>query len=309
MTTVFLFMRSIGLLATAVLVVALPAFGCSANVSATPEQADAEASSPTAAVIVVQRTIGDGTRGEAVARFIRVRGRQDQGEALRVVGAAVDFPALGTCLSLTTFDKNPSALAAPVAHEPAPSVQLLDVGAVSMEANGVQTQLFARQVPDVVDLVSGVVYATPAPRITDAEFLPARGRYVLRVAGAHDADAFVVTASAPGDLAELRVAGQDGRVVVLPSGGAADLAWEPGATDDMVYVDVNATSLTQGSTHAPTIRCAFTDAGRATIAAALLPDDGTLSIHRVHRERFRAPRIDSGEMRFDFAKVVSFSRR
>lgn len=300
-----MFMRSIGLFTAAVFGLALPAFGCSANVSATPEQADAEAnaSAPTAAVIVVQRTVGDGARGEAVARFMRMRGRQDQADALRVVGAAVDFPALGTCLSLTTLDR--SVAIAPVSAvsplEPAPSVQLLDVGAVSMEANGVQTQLFARQVPDVVDLVSGVVYA----RATDAEFLPARGRYVLRVAGALDADAFVVPASAPGDLGDLRVAGQDGRVVALPPAAAADLSWEPGAADDMVYVDVNATSVAQ----MPTIRCAFSDAGRATIAAALLPDDGTLSIHRVHRERFRARGIDSGEMRFDFAKVVSFSRR
>lgn len=287
-------------LALTTAVVALAAFGCSANVSASPEQADAEAGGPTAAVVVVQRTSGDGARTEAVARFMRLRGRADQAEALRVVGAAVDLPALGSCFSLTSVSSGATASTA----DPAPSVQLLDVGAVSMEANGLQTPLFPRQVPDVVDLVSGVVYA----RAADAELLPARGRYVLHVGGGTEADGFVVTATAPGDLADLRVAGQDARAVSMGAGASAELTWEPGANDDAVFVDVNAAAIPNAA-RMPTIRCAFPDAGHATIAAALLPDDGTLTIHRVHRERFRARGVDAGELRFDFAKVVSFARR
>ena len=291
-------------------VLAATAFGCSANVSASSgsgsgELSDADASASTAAIIIVERTVGDATRGEATARFLRMRTRPTTDDALRVVGANVDFPAMGTCISLAT-------LGSPRPPEPAPSVQLLDVGTVSMEANGVQTNLLARQVPDVVDLVSGVVYA----RATDAELLPARARYVLRVSGVGgtvDADPFTVTASAPSDLGDLRVGGQDARAIAIAAGASAELTWEPGAGDDMVYVDVNAatpTTLPLGArTRDTTVRCAFGDTGRATIAAALLPDDGTLTVHRLHRERFRARGIESGEMRFDFAKVVAFIRR
>jgi hypothetical protein len=172
-----------------------------------------------------------------------------------------------------------------------------------MEANGVRTPLFARQVPDVVDVVSGIVYA----RAAEGDLLPPRTRYTLRVAGAADADAFVVEATAPGDLAELRVSGQDARAVVLAAGAGADLAWDAGSPDDVVYVDVNAGG--DLGAHTPTLRCAFADTGSATVAAALLPDEGTIGIHRIHREHFRARDVDSGEVRFDFAKVVSFSRR
>jgi hypothetical protein len=278
------------LLLPATAVLGLAAFGCSATVSATPEQGDAEAASQTAALVTVQRT--DVARSEAVARFMRIRGRQDAAEALRAVGGAVDLPALGTCVSLASV--------ASANATPTPSVQLLDVGSVSMEANGVQTALFARQVPDVVDVVSGIVYA----RAAEAEMLPARTRYTIRVGGAADADAFVVEATAPADLADLRVSGQDARAVALAPGAAADLAWSAGAADDLIYVDINGSSLA-GST----LRCAFADTGSASVAAALLPDEGSLAIHRLHRERFHTGAIDGGEVRFDFAKVVSFSRR
>jgi hypothetical protein len=273
-------------LATAA-VLSLAAFGCSANVSATPDVADADANARTAAVIVVERTVGDGARGEATARFMRMRDSHTD-EALRVVGATVDFPALGTCLSLATLGTKSSVGAAS-----APSVQLVHVGDVSLEANGLATSLSARQIPDIVDLVSGVVYA----RATEPDLLPARARYVLRVSGASDAEPFTIAANAPADLADVRV---------VPSASAIDLTWEPGGADDMIYVDIVASG--EGSAKMPTVRCAFGDAGRATLAGALVPDDATLSVHRLHTERFRARGIDSGEMRFDFAKIVAFSR-
>jgi hypothetical protein len=269
-------------------VLSLAAFGCSANVSATPDVADADANARTAAVIVVERTVGEGARGEATARFMRMRD-PNTAEALRVVGATVDFPALGTCLSLASLGTmaTQNAASAPAT----PSVQLVHVGSVSLEANGLATSLSARQIPDVVDLVSGVVYA----RATEPDLLPARARYVLHVSGAADAEPFSVAAHAPADLAEVRVA-------TAPS--SIDLAWEAGSLDDMVYVDI----VSAADSKMPTVRCAYGDSGHATLAGALVPDEATLSIHRLHSEHFRARGIDSGEMRFDFAKVVAFSR-
>ena len=49
-----------------------------------------------------------------------------------------------------------------------------------LETSGVATVLPPRRLPDVADLVSGVVYA----RAAEAEAMPARGRYELKIAGA-----------------------------------------------------------------------------------------------------------------------------
>jgi hypothetical protein len=156
-----------------------------------------------------------------------------------------------------------------------------------MEANGVSTSLQPRRLPNVVDVVSGVVYT----RSADGETLPARAPYVLRVAGAAELEPFTVAASAPADPSDLRV-------VLAP--GIIELTWEAGAGDDVVYVDV-AGRLT------PTLRCSFADTGRAQIPAAV--EEGTIAVHRLHRERFKARGIDAGEIRFDFARVATFSRR
>ena len=66
-----------------------------------------------------------------------------------------------------------------------------------MAANGVETTLFARQVPDVVDLVSGVVYTT---RDTLASSFPDSGSYLFRVAGSAGLGASSFVASSPGKL-------------------------------------------------------------------------------------------------------------
>ena len=98
-----------------------------------------------------------------------------------------------------------------------------------------------------------------------------------------------------------------GRVAVLLAPGAAvDLSWEPGAIDDLVYVDVASKDV-----GTPVMRCLFADNGRAAVASASFGavEEGTLSVHRLHREAFRARGLDSGEVRFDFARAVSFTRR
>src|SRR5512140_205438 len=122
--------------------------GCSAPVAASAEAADAEATSPAAAIVVIERTAGpgDGTRAEAIARFVQMRQGTVDEQSLRMIGAAVDFPALGACTQVgrgwaDTFQSSARA------------VKLADVGGVSLEANGVRTSLTARQLPDVADLV------------------------------------------------------------------------------------------------------------------------------------------------------------
>ncbi len=266
--------------------------GCSAPVSASPEAADAEAATPAAAIVVVERTSGpgDGTRAEAVARFVQMRSGAVDEQALRMIGAAVDFPALGGCAPVRRG----------VGDAPARAVKLADVGGISLEANGVRTTLAARQLPDVADLVSGVVYTGRG----ETALFP-QTRYTVRSTGTPEVDAFEVYAMAPSEPADVRVAGQDGRAtVVLATGAAVDLTWDAGG-DDLVYVDV---APADAST--PMTRCLFADTGRATLASSAIGADvGTLSLHRLHREAFRARGLDSGEIRFDFARAVGFTRR
>jgi hypothetical protein len=290
----------------------IAAFGCSANVSGSSEAADAaDAPSSTTAVVMVERTsvgatlpAAETSRGEAVARFMRVRSTTgaspvDGEEALRIVGADLDFPALGTCVSVSRRAVRTIGTS---------TVQLLDVGSVSLEANGLHTSLSARQVPDVVDIVSGVVYA----RAADAELMPASTPYTLHVAGTPEQDiaGFTIAAHAPGEP-ELRIADQDARAgsVVLGVSDPVFLVWDQGDAGDVIYVDITATN-TLDAPRMPTIRCAFADTGSATLATTAFAagDEGTLSVHRLHRESFRAPGITSGEVRFDFARMVTFTR-
>jgi hypothetical protein len=282
---------------------------CSATVGGSVETADADANA-TSAVVVVERTVGaSDARASAVARFVRMRSGAVDDDALRLVGATVDFPALGSCATALATRKAGTARA----------LELLDVGAISLEANGLRTNLQARQIPDVVDLLSGVVYATPT---ADADTLPPGSVYVLRAAGSVEQEVapFAVSASAPDEPSQVRIAGQDvgperNDVVALPAafgaaagaGVAVEVSWEPGAADDFVYVDVSGQPDVGAQTAA---RCLFSDVGRATLTPAAFGEmtNGTIAIHRLHREPFRVKGVDAGEVRFDFARVVAFTR-
>ena len=323
------------LLAPAVLVAVASLVGCATNVLGSADQADAEASTVATAIVVVERTVtvtaGSGSasgsgatetaRGEAVARVVRLRSGSVDEDALRLVGGAVELPALGACTALGVSRDGPgsSASGASAAPSAAPmrAMSLVDVGAVMLEAGGIKTSLAPRQLPDVADLVSGVVYtARPGEGA-----IPSRGSFVVRAAGSADLDVapFVVDAIAPGEPTDLRIAGQDARSaagVALVPNVAAELSWSPGGAEDVVYVDIIPSAApavtTLGASGAATVRCLFADAaGRAALPASALAafEDGTLSVHRLHREPFHARGVEPGEVRFDFARAVSFSRR
>ncbi len=290
-------MRALSLL---VLVFPIASVACSANVAGSPEAADAEASSSSAIVVVERTTSSADARASAVARFVRMRAGAVDDDALRMVGATVEFPAMGSCASLAVKSSaNPRA------------AELVDVGLISLEASGIRTSLQPRRLPDVVDLISGVVYATQA---SDADALPAESSYVLRVAGGSGAGEqavapFMVTAVAPPEPLDVRVLGQDARnAVTVPGGVAVDLSWDvrdPSvATDDIVYVDVAGSAPS-----ALAARCLFPDTGAATLPAALFEPEGTLTLHRLHHEPFHVKGVAAGDIRFDFARTVSFTRR
>ncbi len=287
---------------------ALPLFcaasvGCSASLGSSDP--DAEVSSSSAAVVLVERTVSvdDSARGEAIARFVRMRSGAVDDDAWRMVGAAIDFPALGTCAPISTVQPRESG--------PARAVRLIDVGVIGLEANGTRTVLQARRLPDIVDLVSGVVYSSRAP---DPEAFPSDTAYTLHVGGRPELDLapFVASATAPREVEELRIAGQDLRApgsLVLPPNAETTLTWKAGSRADLVYVDVNQSTASGPSN----VRCLFEDAGHGIIGSpALTGEDGSLTVHRLHRETFQLPdalpATDTGEIRFDFARTASFRR-
>jgi hypothetical protein len=274
----------------------LTAVGCSAPVDDRP---DAEAASTTAtAVVVVERTTGpgDAVRGDAViARFVRVRQGAVDEQALRIAGAAWDLPAPGTCVAAAQDAAQP-------AFQPR-SVDLLDVGVLTTSpldgahsaTAAKSTVLLPRSMPDPTGVVSGVFYSA---RSAEA-FTPA-ARLQLHTSGGPDMpEGFRVDVASPHDVGDVRVA---------TSAGGLDIGWEVDALTndarDLVYVDV----LAQSSRLVA--RCTAVDAGQLSIPGTSLGavDDGTVSVHRLHRESFRAKGIEPGEIRFDLARVVAFHR-
>jgi hypothetical protein len=199
--------------------------------------------------------------------------------ALRLAGASLDLPALGTCAS---------------PELPSPSlrnVELVDVGSVTLEGAQAKTSLFPRAMPDPSGAVSGLFYSA---RATEA-FTPG-ANVQLRATGGDLAEGFLVSVPSPHDVGDLRLA---------TTAAGLELGWDATDADarDVVYVDVSSAS-------ALVARCAIADAGRFVIPAATLAglDDGLVSVHRVHHEPFRARGIEPGEVRFDLARVAAFKR-
>jgi hypothetical protein len=154
-----------------------------------------------------------------------------------------------------------------------------------------------RQLPDVTDVVSGVLYA----RATDPALLPDSTRYVLRVTGSADLEPFEFSAASAGDPAAVKLAGEEPAGTLVASGSSLEVAWPATAAgaDDLVYIDVRPAG----------VRCTLGDSGHASISTLLLDDAGTLVVHRLRRETLQVRGVDSGEVRFDFARTVAYVRR
>jgi hypothetical protein len=265
--------------------------GCTGNVSGAAS--DAEAASTTSAVVVIERTT-DATRGsraEGSARFVRVAASSSLSDAVRTIGAGLELPPRGSCATLASLATGTTTADAP------PVVELVDVGEVALRSDGAEMRLLPRRLPDVTDVVRGVVY----DRATEASLLPAGTSYVVHVAGSSDLAAFDVRAAAPSDASTVRAAGEDAQGILQATGSAVDFTWSAasGGSDDAVYVDIRPSD----------VRCVFGDVGRGAVTALLFDDAGTLVIHRLHREVLRVPGIDSGEIRFDFARSLAYVRR
>jgi hypothetical protein len=257
--------------------------GCSASVDL--PDAEAQTSTSASAVIVVER----GPSGDAiVARFMRARQGNVDDLALRTAGVQ-DLPSVGTCITSLSFEGPMTARA----------VDLLDVGAVTWETSSQSTVLLPRSLPDPAGMVSGYFYSA---RTNDAVAAATTSRVSLRASGGADLpEGFAVSLALPHELADVSAAS---------TANGVDVTWDATDADarDFVYVDVLAR---EGGTVA---RCSANDVGRLTLPASVLGSveepsaSSSLSVHRVHREPFKARGIDPGEVRFDLARVVTFRR-
>jgi hypothetical protein len=271
---------------------ALGMAACSGNVVTA---SDASTSS-TQALLSVERTVtaADGpsaVRSHASAYFLRLQAGADRAMAARLVGAADVLPSMGQCQPVQMLGDQGMPLAS---LDP---VDLIDVGEVAIEAAETRATLAARAFPDVVDLVSGVVYTT---RDLLGAPLPGEGSYTFRVSGSYALPPMVLEGHAPGPLDHLYVAGYALRADPIAV-TREDLAvtWQPPAGGDLVYIEL--ASAEDGPLER--VRCTFPNDGHAVIGASALPKAAsqTISIHLIHREDVAAPGLDRGEIRFDLA--------
>jgi hypothetical protein len=280
--------------------------GCSGTVASSTSPGN----SSTVALLSVERSASasDPTaipRAHASAYFIRQPAGADSVLAAQLVGAALPLPAIDRCEATDGLFNQGLPLAS---LEP---VDLVDVGEVSLEAGQTKETMAARAFPDVIDLVSGVVY-TSRDQIADP--LPDGERYVFRISGSPTFPRVALGATAPSPPADVRVAGVplEGAAIAVDRRELA-LHWQAQAGNGVIYVDIVPTE--DGAVDR--VRCTFADDGEATIPLAVLPHGATqtVAIHRVVRAPAQAVEfdadpaqgeagpssLDGAEIRFDLA--------
>jgi hypothetical protein len=270
---------------------AVAGVGCSAPV--VDDIADASGAM-TEGVVVVERMVGgDGAAQTSVsAKFMRLSAPVDPELAERVVGTKLDLPAPGTCRLST-----PATVRTRGARG---SIELMNVGDLSVRGGTARMPLAVRAFPDVGDLVSGMFYTSE----DTASDLPAGATYTLEGTGAGLVDRFAVEVEAPASLEDVRINGGalvDG--LIVDEGSPVSVRWRASeglrtrTSGDVVLVDVSTDS-------GASVRCAFQDDGHGVLPAWVVGSgaavgSATLTVHRLRQRAFASPGVDTGEVRFD----------
>ena len=283
--------------AWALFVASTVAIGCASQ----PEYTTDEDQGSTHALIEIQRsrtiasreaTDEQAVRAEALAGFMQVPAELDVGSARALMGLELGLPEMGQCVTRALGRD----VDQPVATEE--RLELLDVGDVSLVADGRSTTLAPRAFPTVTDLISGVVYTT---RDLSAEPLPAGVQYAVRTAGGA-VSAVDLVGDAPRELAGVTVGGVPlAEVTRISPAAPIDLTWTVGDAGDVVYVELSADGTD------PAV-CAFQDdygVGSIPAGAFAGSGPGRMSVHRFRGREFASDDIESGELRFDFELAAS----
>lgn len=274
--------------------------GCSAPV--VDDVSDASGAM-TDAVVLVERTVSaDGaTQTHVSAKFMRLSTPADPEVAEGMVGSKLALPPVGACRRVEADSDGSAALGS------IGSIELLDVGDVSLRTGGSVMTLAARAFPDVGDLVSGMFYTSRDA----ASDLPSAATYTLEGTGSAQVERFAIEADAPAAPEDVRLgdvmlgdapAIEEGSISVRwradPQSSAAKGA------EDLVLVDITAAS-------GASVRCTFADSGRGVLPAwvwssselGALPASATVAVHRVRERSFVVPGLDTGAVRFDLSVV------
>lgn len=284
--------NSLSFVGTTILVGLGNLLGCSGNVVSGSDASTATTQALLSIEGATQAGDATGIAGvHASAYFYRLQAGADPGLATRVMGATLALPPLGQCAAVELVSDDGLGLG------PVGPVDLVDVGQVALQGPRTHAVLAARAFPDVVDLVSGVVYTTRDP-VADPVRVP--GVYAFHVSGSPSVPSMSLAGRAPGTADGLYVGGLSlGSEPLALSRADLTLSWRPNPYADAIYVEL--ASLEDGPLER--LRCTFTADGPGSIPAAALPKASlqSLTVHALHRESISAPGLDGGEMRFDLA--------
>jgi hypothetical protein len=282
-----------------ILFAAAAAAGCSAPVA--DDAADANGAMTEGVVVVEHRMAGDGTAQTNVsAKFMRLSTPVDPDLAERLVGAKLEVPSYeGAALQAVGVCRQTSSSAPDAPRGALGTIELIDVGDLTLRSGSALMPLAPRTFPDVGDLVSGMFYTSP----DTVRELPTHTTYSLESSGSSFVDRFTIDAEAPPALDDVRIgdtALADG--VTLDEGAPATIHWTASDARDLVLVDVSAPS-------GASVRCAYPDQGTANLPGwvlrgttlGALPATATVTVHRIRERSFVAPGIDAGELRFDLS--------
>jgi hypothetical protein len=181
------------------------------------------------------------------------------------------------------------------------SIELLDVGDLSLSVNSVPVLIPTRTFPDLLKVIVGVIYT--ADETQDVIFRPGE-TYDLQASGGDDIARFRVALDAPLDLGDVKVAGvaPGEQVPLLRRGAPIELIWSGDSFGDEVIVVLSWMSM-----GAPwSMTCRARDDGRFVIPAAYtadLPDpltcsDQELTLSRVRQVAFRSGGLSTGSFQF-----------
>ena len=215
-------------------------------------------------------------------------------QALRIAGAAWDLPAPGTCVAAAQDAAQP-------ALQPR-SVDLLDVGVLTIDARST-AHTPPRRAPSCsrarcrIPQASSPASSTPhaPPRLSRPRRACSSTRAAVPTCPRASGSTWRHRATS------VTCACRPRRAASTSAGTSTRL---PSDARDLVYVDV------LGPSSRLVARCTALDVGQLSVPATSLGaiDEGMLSVHRLHRESFRAKGIEPGEIRFDVARVVAFHR-
>jgi len=260
----------------------------------------------------LSRQPGDGPenrteRFEVAGHFVRYEGLGTV-EVAEIIGEDIPYDVeLDTCShalpDLLSSSQDPLELTR--------QVELIDVGNITVRFGSRKQLLPARNFPDLMNLITGVIYA--GDETQGFSFNPSH-RFELRTYGSGDVDPFVLVGRSPGDLSISSIGDVDPDMVeslMISQGEVLEVKWdspeEDSAGEAIIEISWNMFDIPYH------VECRVNDDGDFTVPGeitAMIPEnpagtDALISIIRVRTFRSVARGLDSVEFRFLIQETYS----